>query len=64
MDVPNIRYIVENSINRIESELSIFADEALDIDNTESVLHTVHIIVASLLEDMSRDIEAIGGYIE
>lgn len=64
MDVPNIRYIVENSINRIESELSIFEDEALDIDNTESVLHTAHIIVAALLEDMSRDIEAIGGYIE
>lgn len=63
MDVPNIRYIVENSINRIESELSLFRDEVVDPESG-SVLHTAHIIVASLLEDMNREIDDIGGYPE
>tara|TARA_E500000305_G_C3931738_1_gene193109 strand:- start:344 stop:604 length:261 start_codon:yes stop_codon:yes gene_type:complete len=63
MDVPNIRYIVENSINRIESELSLFRDEIVDPES-DSVLHTAHIIVASLLEDMNRELEDIGGYPE
>ena len=63
MSVPNIKYIVEDAINRIESELSIFADEVVEPES-ESVLHTAHIIVSSLLEDMDREIEASGGYLK
>ena len=54
---------IMHAINRIESELSLFRDEVVDPES-DSVLHTAHIIVASLLEDMNREIDDIGGYPE
>jgi len=63
MGVPHIKYIVDSAIHRIDCELSVFADEVVESES-ESVLNAAHIVVASLLEDMDKQIEAIGGYLE
>lgn len=57
----HIKYIVEKTINRIDSEFSVLSDEVVD-EASSQLIGQVHILVSSLLEDMDRELEIVGGY--
>lgn len=57
----HIKYIVEKTINRIDSEFSVLSDEVID-EASSQLIGQVHILVSSLLEDMDRELEIVGGY--
>lgn len=57
----HIKYIVEKTINRIDSEFSVLSDEVVD-EKTSQLIGHIHLLVSCLLEDMDRELEIVGGY--